>query len=400
MSARAGRAGLRPVRWEEFHDVAGGTRALPGRRSCRVAQPSRLLRNDAGETPALRESALREGAPRQARYSGFTSFLKRLCVTSVTFTVLRLVMLFCGAACVRAQDTATAVTNEAELPRPVTSVLEAQVELHRRGFSCGSIDGVMGPQTAGALRAFQRAAGIAESGSLDPATRESLLLTAPALARHVISAADLGELRPLPTTWLGKSEQPVLAFATALEQAAERYRASPRLLRRLNPQADWDGILPGITVDVPGVERAAIDRFAARLVIRLAARELQATDADGRIIAHFPVSIARSMEKRPVGELRVTVVIADPNYTFDPEVFTESAEGRQLGRKLILPPGPNNPVGRAWIGLDRPGYGIHGTPDPEKVGRTESHGCFRLANWDAVTLLRLAYVGMPVFVEP
>jgi lipoprotein-anchoring transpeptidase ErfK/SrfK len=92
--------------------------------------------------------------------------------------------------------------------------------------------------------------------------------------------------------------------------------------------------------------------------------------------------------------------VANPNYTFDPDNFPESAEGKTLGRKLILPPGPNNPVGRAWIGLDRPGYGIHGTPEPENVGRTESHGCFRLANWDAVTLLKLAVVGMIVTVEP
>ena len=123
-------------------------------------------------------------------------------------------------------------------------------------------------------------------------------------------------------------------------------------------------------------------------------------DANDRIIARFPVSIARNVEKRPVGELHVTVVIPNPNYTFDPAVFPESAEAASLGRKLIIPPGPNNPVGVAWIGLNRPGYGIHGTPDPEHVGRTESHGCFRLANWDAVTLLKLVRSRTPVVVEP
>jgi lipoprotein-anchoring transpeptidase ErfK/SrfK len=113
------------------------------------------------------------------------------------------------------------------------------------------------------------------------------------------------------------------------------------------------------------------------------------------------VSIARKVEKRPRGELRVTVVIPKPNYTFDPQMYPESAEAKEsLTRKLIVPPGPNNPVGLAWIGLDLPGYGIHGTPEPEKVGRTESHGCFRLANWDAVTLVGLVTVGLPVVVEP
>ncbi len=101
-----------------------------------------------------------------------------------------------------------------------------------------------------------------------------------------------------------------------------------------------------------------------------------------------------------MGELHVATVALNPNYTFDPENFPESTEARQLNRKLILPPGPNNPVGTVWIGLDKPGYGIHGTPRPEQVGRAESHGCFRLANWNAEYFSQLVWVGMPVFVEP
>ena len=284
--------------------------------------------------------------------------------------------------------------------RPVETWLEAQVELARRGFSSGSIDGVRGPQSAAALRAFQRGAGLTENGELDKPTRESLLLTAPAITRHTFSAEELAKIHPLAATWLGKSEQTTLAYASALELAAERYHASPNFLRRLNPGVTWDDLLPGVVIKVPAVERATLSGRAAKLHVRLADHELEATDETGRVIAHFPVSIARNVEKRPVGELHVTVVIPDPNYTFDPEVFPESPEGRELGRKLVIPPGPNNPVGIAWIGLDRTGYGIHGTPDPEKVGRTESHGCFRLANWDARTLYDLAWVGMPVIVEP
>jgi lipoprotein-anchoring transpeptidase ErfK/SrfK len=102
-----------------------------------------------------------------------------------------------------------------------------------------------------------------------------------------------------------------------------------------------------------------------------------------------------------VGEaLHVIAVAPDPNYTFDPAVFPESAEARELGRKLILQPGPNNPVGIVWIGLDKSGYGIHGTPRPEEVGRTESHGCFRLANWNARYLLQFVAVGTSVEVRP
>ena len=134
--------------------------------------------------------------------------------------------------------------------------------------------------------------------------------------------------------------------------------------------------------------------------VNLTQKWIRAFDANGRLLGHFPCSIGKIAEKRPVGELSVAVAVKDPNYTFNPEVFPESEEGRKLGRKLVVPPGPNNPVGVAWVGLDRTGYGIHGTPDPEKVGRTESHGCFRLANWDARQLLRFAWVGLPVVVDP
>jgi lipoprotein-anchoring transpeptidase ErfK/SrfK len=283
---------------------------------------------------------------------------------------------------------------------PVANWVEAQVELHRRGFSCGSIDGVRGAQTAEALMAFQRNEGLRPTGDLDKATKDALRLSAPALATHAFTVIELAQLEPVAETWLGKSQQASLRYASALELAAERYRASPKFLRALNPGFNWDDLLPGAVIQVPAVAPFTSPFKVARIHIRLAEKVLEATDEWGRIILHCPVSIAKNVEKRPVGELRVVVVIPNPDYTFDPAVFPESAEGQELGRRLIIPPGPNNPVGLAWIGLDRPGYGLHGTPDPEKVGRTESHGCFRLANWDAVALLGLARVGLPVVVEP
>jgi lipoprotein-anchoring transpeptidase ErfK/SrfK len=183
--------------------------------------------------------------------------------------------------------------------------------------------------------------------------------------------------------------------------AAERFRAGERFLRRLNPGLDWAALGPETLFVAPAAEFVPRPGIAARLVIRLAAREFQAVDATERVIAHFPVSIARRVDKRPVGDLAVRVVVANPDYTFDPALFPETSEAREApSRRLILPPGPNNPVGVAWIGLDRSGYGIHGTPEPANVGRTESLGCFRLANWDARTLLGLAWVGLPVRVEP
>jgi lipoprotein-anchoring transpeptidase ErfK/SrfK len=215
-----------------------------------------------------------------------------------------------------------------------------------------------------------------------------------------LTEADLASLQPLAKTWLGKSQQTALGHETALELVAEHTHASPRFIQTLNPAVDWATLTAATPLTVPDVKREPILTQAARIEIRLGARLLQARDASGKLLAHFPVSIARDVEKRPVGELHVTIVIADPDYTFNPATFPESAEAQELGRKLVLPPGPNNPVGVAWIGLNRPGYGLHGTPTPEQVGRTESHGCFRLANWDARSLLDLAWVGLPVTVVP
>jgi lipoprotein-anchoring transpeptidase ErfK/SrfK len=256
----------------------------------------------------------------------------------------------------------------------------------------------MGAQTSAALLAFQNSQELEETGKADGPTSELLHTDLPTLTTYTFTAVELANLRPIPATWLEKSQLPAMGYATALELAAERSHAHPDLLRRLNPGFNWDAVLPGMKVVVPAAEPVVVSGTAAQIIITLASHELEVLDGDGKAIARFPVSIARMVEKRPVGSLHVVVVIPNPDYTFDPDLFPESEEGRALGRKLVIPPGPNNPVGVVWIGLDRPGYGIHGTPEPENVGRTESHGCFRLANWDALTLMGLVHVGMTVNV--
>lgn len=282
----------------------------------------------------------------------------------------------------------------------VLSVLDAQIALDRMAISPGSIDGVPGSQTRSALRAFQLREGLPQTGELDAATRTRLSLTRPALAGHRVEMSDLARLHPLASSWFGKSEQGPLEYETVLELVAERSHTHPALIRKLN--GDWDGMAmhPDGVLLAPMTERAAPRVKAAFLLIRLSERTLQAFDGNNQLLAHFPCSIAQRVDKRPAGELQVTVLVPNPDYTFNPELFPESVEARQLKTKLKLQPGPNNPVGTAWIGLNLPGYGIHGTPKPEDVGRTESHGCFRLANWNAEYLLQLVSVGTPVKVEP
>jgi len=286
------------------------------------------------------------------------------------------------------------------LPCEVRDIFEAQLTLARQGISPGSLDGLNGPQTRSALRAFQKKEHLPETGELDPATTGCLRLTSPPYAAYTVTSNDLARLQPLRTTWLGKSRQTALDYESILELVSEKSHAHPGFVRRLNPSVDWSNIVAGTILQLPDAAVSEPAIKAAFVTIRLADRILEAFDENTNLLAHFPCSIARHVEKRPVGELHIDVIAPDPNYTFDPAVFPESAEARELNRKLILPPGPNNPVGVAWIGLDKPGYGIHGTPNPEQVGRTESHGCFRLANWNAEHLLKLIKIGTPVYVEP
>ena len=287
-----------------------------------------------------------------------------------------------------------------EYPRPVKDVFEAQIALARHAFSPGSIDGAIGSQTRAAIAAFQRSTVLPATGTLDAATRAQLTLETAGLTGYTVTAADLARLQPIGKTWVAKSQQTVLDYETILELVAEHAHANPLLIRKLNPGVDWDNVTAGTVLKVPDVEYPDPDDKALFIIIHLSEKYLEAFGARTNLLAHFPCSIAAKVEKRPVGELHVVVVIPNPDYTFNPEIFPESPEAQQIGHKLVIPPGPNNPVGVAWIGLDRPGYGMHGTPVPEQVGRTESHGCFRLANWDAAYMVKLVWIHMPVEVVP
>ena len=287
-----------------------------------------------------------------------------------------------------------------DFPRPVGDVLESQIALARRAISPGSIDAALGSQTRKAVSAFQKVENLPQTGVFDADTRARLTLDAPLLTTYTVTAGDLAQLQPLGKTWLAKSQQPALHYETELELVAEKSHSHPELIYRLNLGVNWTNIAPGTVLRVPDVNYPAPKDKAAFVVIHLNEKFLEAFGLETNLLAYFPCSIAARVEKRPAGELHVVVIAPNPNYTFDPELFPESPESRRLKQKLVLPPGPNNPVGVVWIGLDKTGYGIHGTPSPELVGRTESHGCFRLTNWDAEYLMRLAWTGMPVFVEP
>ncbi len=289
-----------------------------------------------------------------------------------------------------------------DVPAPVPGesfdqVLAGQVFLARRHFSCGCVDGVMGEKTRRALRAWQAREGLTASGTFDEETLRRLDNGVPVLKDRAVTSADHEGLMRMPSTWLEKSQQPTLGYETVLERLAEEAQSSQGLLRRLNPDADWPDPPAGAIVRMPDI-KGKRPPAASEVRISLAQKTITVLDERGRILALFPCSIARDKAKRPSGVLTVERCAENPVYYFDPAVFPEDPEALQLGRKLAIPPGPNNPVGVAWIGLSLPGYGIHGTPHPEDIGKTESHGCFRLANWNAKKLLNMVRIGMPVQV--
>lgn len=283
---------------------------------------------------------------------------------------------------------------------PLDALFAAQVRLDRDHFSPGGIDGRWGRKSENALAAWQKKNRLPITGNLDATSRAILGNTNGILTTYTVTAADHAALTPYPKSWLARSQQERLGFATIEEMVAEKFHLYRATLRRLNPQVLWPNPPAGVLLTVPAVASRPLPELS-RIEIRLEQRTLRAYDKEGQLAAHFPCSIAADKAKRPVHEtLRVTVWAENPEYTFDPELFSEDPEAVAIGKRLRIPPGPNNPVGVAWIGLDRPGYGLHGTPAPEDISRTESHGCFRLTNWDARKLVHAVRKGLPVVVLP
>ena len=298
-----------------------------------------------------------------------------------------------------AVPTPTAATNAPAVPAPdFQTTVAVQTALDRLNLSCNCIDGAWGPRTVAALKAWQADHKLPVTGELDDVARKVLADPLKAFTTHTVTTGEVAALAPVPETWRGKSEVAALPYSTILETLAEKYHAAEALLTRLNPDLAWPNPPPGTVVKVPA-GGGRLTKPASRAVVSLVDKTISLYNGDGRLVGLFPCSIAKDASKRPVGELKTARCAKDPVFIFDPVVFTESPEAQTMLSKLVIPPGPNNPVGVAWIGLNLPGYGMHGTPHPEDIGKTESHGCFRLANWNARKCLAAIAVGMPVVVK-
>ncbi len=276
------------------------------------------------------------------------------------------------------------------------AVLRAQILLDRAHFSPGEIDGRWGTTLKNAILAFQASRGIAPSGVVDAETWKALDADgAEALVSVPLAPEDVsGPFVPIPEEMTEKAALPALGFASPLEGLAEKYHASPALLIELNPgstfgEAGQTIVVPNVAVPPPGK--------AAKIVVSKSGHSVTALDAEARTVAWYPASSGSEHDPLPIGEWKIKGVSRNPEFHYNPTLFWDAKPGDEKAR---IAPGPNNPVGVAWIDLSKPHYGIHGTPEPSHIGRTESHGCIRMTNWSVWELQQMVSPGTPAVLEP
>ncbi len=284
--------------------------------------------------------------------------------------------------------------NAADKPVSLHTKLAWQIALERVGFSPGIIDGSIGRKTEIATREFQRVRGLPITGKLDAATAAALGVDAGrAVKNYTVRTEDLAQIGTVPRGWLEKSRLPGLGYENLSSVLAERFHCTIGLIARLNPGRDLNRLQAGALIVVPAVDDNPNAPRGDQMEIDLSEKIVRVLDRQRKLVGLFHCSIAKDRKNLPSGEASVVVITENPTYTFDPEMWPEV---KDVDRKLLIPAGPRNPVGRCWIGLSLPGYGIHGSPNPELIGKTGSHGCFRLTNWDALRLAAMIRVGIKV----
>lgn len=311
-------------------------------------------------------------------------------------------------------------------PRPI---MQAQVVLDRLGFTPGVVDGTPGLSTANAISGFQEANGLPITGKLDEVTRQALGKWSNIPATRVVTipaAFAAGPFSKLPDDPAEQAKLPVLGYESLDEKIAERFHTTVETLRELNPDAARGAASPvggpafraGQQIRVPniGADATAVGAVkdanwrqtlttlgvgatqpqAAKIVVSKSKAMLKAYDPAGKLIGMYTATMGSRHDPLPLGEWKVTGVDYNPPFHYNPKLLWDVPDSRE---KQLLPPGPNSPIGVAWIDLSKKHYGIHGTPEPQAIGRAQSHGCVRLTNWDIARLAQMVSAKTRVVFE-
>ena len=312
-----------------------------------------------------------------------------------------------------------APTTDATYQAPANMAIE--VALDRLGFSSGVIDGKATRFDTAALKGFQAANGLAETGKLDEGTRQALGSAAQIPATRMVkvpAAFAQGPFIPdLPKETSKQADYDHLSYRNLTEALAERFHTTPETLAALNggPNAKVGG---GATIRVPNVadvDQASLGKDerdwnktlvtlgvspnqpkADRVEVSKSGGMLRAYDATNKLLAQFPVTTGSEHDPLPIGDWKILGVSKNPDFHFNPKLFWDVSDSK---KDALLKPGPNGPVGVVWLDLSKEHYGIHGTGEPGSIGNSESHGCVRLTNWDAARLAQMVKVGTKVIFK-
>ncbi|MCU1273664.1 MAG: ErfK/YbiS/YcfS/YnhG family protein [Bryobacterales bacterium] len=294
-----------------------------------------------------------------------------------------------------------AIINNSNLLDPLgpgnrgSAVLRAQILLDRAGYSCGEMDGYYGRNLQNTVSAFQKSQGLPENGRIGPETWTKLNADpAPTLQTYTIAEGDVsGPFEKVPEAMQDKAKLQALNFESPLEALGEKFHCSPESLVALNPGKQFDK--SGETILAPNIAITPA-RHASMIVIDKTDSSVTALDPEGRTIAYFSATIGSEHDPLPLGKWKILGLKRNPVFHYNPSLFWD-ADGRDS--KADVAPGPNNPVGVVWIALSKQHYGIHGTPEPGTIGHTQSHGCIRLTNWDALQLADMVRPGTPALLK-